>query len=107
MEVLEKKEAEQNEKEEAEAIDEDFDPPENEKERAGEKKSPENRVSKGNKRRYIVQTRYMINYKGQSLTCPSTKLSGMARDFMPRVLHAIGGRSSSSSACDHGRTKPV
>ena len=33
IEVLEKKEAEQNEKEEAEAIDEDFDPPENEKER--------------------------------------------------------------------------
>ena len=32
IEVLEKKEAEQNEKEEAEAIDEDFDPPENEKE---------------------------------------------------------------------------
>eukprot|EP00438_Fugacium_kawagutii_P012819 Skav200472 [mRNA] locus=scaffold5182:77845:81563:- [translate_table: standard] len=31
--VLEKKEAEQNEKEEAEAIDEDFDPPENEKAR--------------------------------------------------------------------------
>jgi len=32
IEVFEKKEAEQNEKEEAEAIDEDFDPPENEKE---------------------------------------------------------------------------